>query len=198
MDPGLHCVTIGGEGSSECRLVIGESAAGGAAICDDHPHSNERGRPTPFPSNLTCEPSIAIHLSDEATDIADRALHLDDQDGAAAGMPGHNVDRTSLAVDREGDLGVDDPLGQAGQSTNQGLDHPGMVRIDEPVEIASTPPRNHINTRIHGSEHAPQHNERRGVEAPVFEARDGRRRQLSRGGELDLRPALPIPERPDH
>lgn len=198
MDPGVHCVTIGREGSSEGCLVIGEAAAGGAAICNDHPHANECGRPAPLPGKVACEPPIAIHLSDDATDIADRALYLDDQDGAPAGMPGHDVDRASLAVDRKRDLGMDDPFGQAGQSTDECLDHPGVASIDEPVEVASTPSGNQLDARVHSPEYPPQHDERGGIDAAVLEARDGRRRQPSSGRELDLRPALPIPERPDH
>jgi hypothetical protein len=155
MDPALHCVTIGREGSPERCLVFREAAPGGAAISYDHPHANERGRPIPFPRNVMREPPIAVYLSDKATHIADRALHLDDQDGAPAWVPRHDIDRPALAEDRERDLGLDDPLGQAGQSPDQGLDHAGMARIDEPVEIASRPPRNQIDARIHGPEYPP-------------------------------------------
>ncbi len=85
-------------------------------------------------------------------------------------MPGDDIDRAAFAVDRERDLGLDDPIGQAGQSPDKGLDHSGMARIDESVEIAATPAGDEIDPRVQGVEYPAQDDECRGVDAAVLEA----------------------------
>ena len=79
MDPALHRVPIGREGAPERGLVFGETAPRGAAVRDYDPHADERWRPIPLLGDVSREPPVAVDLADEATDIPDRTLHLDDE-----------------------------------------------------------------------------------------------------------------------
>lgn len=157
MEPVLHRVPIRWKRPSQGRPVFRETATGRTAIGDDHPHTDERGRPFTLARDVTGEATIAIDLADEATDISDRALHLNDQEGPSTGVPGDDVDGSTLAVDRERHLRLDDPLGQARQSPDERLDHPRMASVDKPVQIAAPPARYEADPGIHGAEYPAQH-----------------------------------------
>ena len=58
---------------------------------------------------IFCALSGAVYLFN---DIADRALHLDDQQRASAGMPSDDVDGAAFPVDGERHLRMDDPIGR--------------------------------------------------------------------------------------
>ena len=79
MDPALHRVSVGREGASQRGFVFGETAPAGAAVRDHDPYTDERWRPMSIPGDVSGEPPIAVDLANEATDVPDRALHLDDQ-----------------------------------------------------------------------------------------------------------------------
>ena len=150
--------------------MIRESAPGRAAIRYYNPYAYERRRPLLIARNFTGEPPIAIDLPHEASDIPNRALHLDDQDGSSARVPCEDVDRSTFAEDRERHLRLDNPFGQARESANERLDHTGVASVDEPVEIAASPAGNDVDPCIHGAEYTPQHSQGRGVDAAVLEA----------------------------
>ncbi len=155
MEPALHRVTICREGSAKNRSMLGETAPCRTAIRNHDPDANGDRRPSSFPGKVAGQPPIAINLSHQAAEVANRTLHLDDQHGAPPGMPRHDVDRATLAADRKRYLGVDDPDWQVRQAPDERLAHPRVTSIDQPVQVTAVPARNKFKSRIESGKHSP-------------------------------------------
>ena len=77
---------------------------------DDDPNRHRMRFPPAFTRDLPGKPALTIHAADEIVDVDDVCLQFDDQDSPEAGVPGENVDDSSLAIDGERDLGLEDPI----------------------------------------------------------------------------------------
>lgn len=197
VQPPLHGVTVGRKGVPERRSMVGQTTSRCSAIGDNNPDSHRDWGPATLPGDVAGQPAIPVDLSDEAADVADRALHFHDEESAPAWMPGDDVDRSPLTADREGDLRMDDPLRQAREATYERFSHSGMASIDEPIEIATVPARNQVESRVERTKDPPQDAETRSVDLSAFESGDRGRRDVGYACEVRLGPTAPKPERPN-
>jgi hypothetical protein len=78
-EPMIHGVAVGREGIPQHGPMFPKATARRAAVRHDRPDGDDRRRPTLLAGDVAGESAIAIDLSDEATDIADLALHFDNQ-----------------------------------------------------------------------------------------------------------------------
>lgn len=111
-EPGLDCVAVGRERAAQRYPMLGQAPSRGAAVSDHDPRADGLNPPPALTRNVPREPTIPIDLPNEAADVADRALHLDDQECPPPGMPRYEIERAALTEDRERHLGLDDPLGK--------------------------------------------------------------------------------------
>lgn len=136
--------------------MFGKSTSRGPAIGDHDPNRHDRRGPAPLAGNVPGETPIAIDLSDQATDITDCTLHLDDEECAPAGMPSDDIDGATLTENRERDLGMNNPRRQARQATYNDLGYCRVGGVEHAVEIRASPTRYEIDPRIERGEGAPQ------------------------------------------
>lgn len=178
--------------------MLSEAPSRRSTIGDNDPDADNSRIPPARPGDLSSESPIAIDLANEASDIANRALDFDDQQGTVSGMPGKDVDRAALAEDRERDLGLDDPLREGGQPPNERFRDTGVPRIEKPIEIRSLPSRDEIDLRIERREEPAQNGEARPVEEPTLDSRCGRGRHFRPAREGDLGHTATLAEGADH
>ena len=66
-------------------------------------------RPRPVAHDLSSESSLAVEAVDRRLRVGDHGLDLDHEQRFVHGRERQDVDRASLAPDRERDLDLDDP-----------------------------------------------------------------------------------------
>jgi len=92
------------------------------------------------------------------------------------GLPGQDVDYPALAIDRERDLRLGQPSLQRGEGLRHRLMHGRVTRVDQPTEIATLPPDEHVDASVQRLGNATDGPQRDIGEAPVFNpTNDGRR-----------------------
>jgi hypothetical protein len=179
-------VAVRGKRTLERRPVLGKAPPGRSTVRHDYPDTDDARMPAPLARDVASETPVAIHLSDEAANITDCALDLDNEEGVVARMPGKDVDGAAFAEDRERDLRLDDPLRKGSQSSDERFRDAGVPRIEKPVEIRSVPTRNEIDSSIDGPEKATENRDARPVEMPSLDARHGRGRHAGNASERRL------------
>ena len=125
----------------------------GVTVGDDDPDRDARRRVVgPDPTALNRDPdrvaAFPVDGPDELVHVCDVRLQLDDEEGASTGMPGEDVDDAPLAVDRERDLGLGDPLRQLGHVPRDQLVESGMARVQQPIEVAGSPAGREIDANV--------------------------------------------------
>jgi hypothetical protein len=156
---------------------------------DRHPNSDHPGVPPLFECDRAREPSPPIRCRHHVADVDDLCLQLDDQQCSKLGVPGEEVDDTSLAVDREGDFRPDDPAGHPVELRDHRVMHRCMRRVHEPIEVSGSPTGNDIDSNIERSTRIPQRVERERSDVPAFQPGDRRARHASCERQVRLAPA---------
>jgi hypothetical protein len=101
-----------------------DSATVGRAVGHDHPHRDSNVAadiPAASAGDLGGEASLSVHSPDELVDVRDVGLQLDHEKCLPAGVPGKDVDDSTLAVDRKRDLGFRDPVRQLDEALSDSL-----------------------------------------------------------------------------
>ena len=107
-------------------------------------------------------------------------LELDHQERSARRVPRQDVDDAALAVDRERDLGRDDPLGQRLEHPRDGIVHRRVAAGEQPVELRAFPPCLEGVPDPELVEDALERAHRHPVEPSALDARDRRLREADK------------------
>jgi hypothetical protein len=97
------------------------------------------------------ESSFPVDPGEQRLKVGDRGLDLDDEKRATAPVERQYVDGSSLAEDREGDLGGNLPVSRA-QETHDRIDELGVGGVEESVEVFAMPiqPNRHSSAKGFG------------------------------------------------
>ena len=153
--------------------------------------------PPEIPSDGGREPCLSIERAKELADVHDRGLQLDDQEGPRRGMPRQEVDDTALAADRERDLRTDGPATDLREAPDDRLGEGRVMRMDEPIEIAATPPRRQVDADLEGRGHGADGVHGQQVEAPALQTRDRRVGDAGPIRDVALPQPATKPDRPE-
>ena len=124
----------------------------------------------------------------------DLGLHLDDEERAAGGVPGENVDGATLAELRIAHLRKDGP--PAGdQLLAHTADDLRMALVEQSVEIAASPSDHHERVRIERSEDPPEDAVSHAGQSTCFQLRDQLLTDARPLGDVDLAKSLPDADR---
>ena len=134
--------------SSRRRLVL--------RVRDDQPLADGQRIPTAVPRDLGGETLLAVHRAEQLVDVGDGCLELDDEQRAGGLMPGEDVDDAALAVDREGHLRGEYPLGElVGEPPCDQLVQLGVPGVEQPIQVAGPPTGVDVDPDVERSGDAP-------------------------------------------
>jgi hypothetical protein len=187
--PVLHRAPIDREGAAKRAAVLFETPPRGSAVRNHHPDSDDRRPPATGLRDVGGEPPISIDLPNEATDVVDSGLDLDDQQHTTLFVPSQDVDRSALAEDRKRHLRLRGPAGKAGKPPQDVLHHRCVMRVEEPAELTAVPPRDEITTSVKCCEDPSNDGQRSRVQTSGLETGDRRGRDVRCPAQVDLRPA---------
>lgn len=102
--------------------------------------------------------------------IRNNRLDLDDQHDARQSMEGEDVDRATLAPDREGDLDGDLPAGRT-KHDDERVDEPSVRLVDQSVECFTIPSKANIDSRTDRSGDGPERGDRHRLDVTRFDLR---------------------------
>ena len=174
--------------------MLRESSSRGSALRDDDPHADCPGPPAALARDPRREAAISIRLPDKGADVHQLGLDLDDQDGGRGTMPGQQIDRAPLSVDREGDLGLGDPRRSEYEASDEHLLHRGVARIEEAVQLAAGKPHMKRATGIDRREQPAERRQPDRARTAAFDARHDSCRRARDARKLPLRDAGPQSE----
>lgn len=174
-----------------------DAATGRAAFADHHQTGDLGRRPTPLGGDPARQPYLAVEDVDRRLHVRHDRLDLDDQQGLCRPMPGEDVDRAVLPVDREADLRDRLPTRLAKQPEDE-LDEGGMVGIEEPIGGLAVPVHAHPEPRPERLQDPLQCPNRETPGAASFDSSDERLRDGSPFGEVPLAPSATEAERSDN
>ena len=165
------------------------SVRGSSDPRDDHPHRHGLRAPSPPPHDLAGQSTLAIHRPDQLVDVHDVGLELDDEERLTPRVPGDDIDHASLAVDRERDLGRQDPARELrGEHRRDDLVERGVARVEQSIEITGPPPRMQLEPDVQRRRHRADRVEGERARVAAFDARDRRCRHARPLGEIALPP----------
>ena len=125
----------------------------GSRVCHHEPRAARACIPAPVSCQLTRQPKLAIQGAHRLVQIHELSFELDREHGPRRRMPRKDVDDPSLAVDRERDLGFEDPRTDRHQMPSHGLMHGGVARIQQAPKIAALPTNRRVKPRAKGVGH---------------------------------------------
>ena len=146
-----------------------EPSAVRSTVSHDHPDRYRQRVPPTFRGDPASQPTSLIHLANQLVDVDDIRLEFDDDQGSMNRMPGENIDDPALAVDREGDLRLKDPVRQLGREpSSNGLVEPGVSAAHQAIEIGASRPRVQGHLDVEDASHRNDGPEREPFEMPAF------------------------------
>ena len=151
--PASQGATISRKGGAQEARVTTASAAVGAALPDYDPRARRGRRPGKLASDRPGESESAPHRGRQLLWVGQLGLELDDQQAAALSVPGQDVDHTTLAVDREADLGSPLPAATPGQVFHHCLVQLRMGGIGHTIDVSPMPQHTHIHAGAEGIGH---------------------------------------------
>ena len=188
------------------RASIGEGRIENGRDVTDASTSRFRGRkneqtadlsrrePEPIPSHGPADdPNLLVELPDRRIDRGEIGLHLDDDHRHEIPPGRQNVDRTTLAELRVGDLDRDLPH-ERPQSTNHCRDDTGMRLIQESIEITSAPRYDGFPSRLDRCEHPAKRGRGQLRTVTSLDERNRLLREITPGAQLSLSQASPSSE----
>jgi len=102
--------------------------------------------PSTAHNHLAGESRLAIQPVKGGLRVGDDRLDLDDEQGAEERVEREDIDRPTLAPDRERDLDVNDPP-KASEKLHERIDQPGMCLVDQAVESLASPSKVEVHVR---------------------------------------------------
>ena len=151
--------------------------------------------PTAADDHIGGKSRFAIQPVKRGLRVGDDRLDLDDEQCAEEWVKRKDVDRPTLAPDRERDLDVNDPP-KASEKLHERIDQPGMCLVDQAVESLASPSKVEVNVRAECGCH-PQ--ERANCDTIKLASIDGRHQRTRDAGprrDVLLASILTDPERP--
>lgn len=113
---------------------------------------------------------LAIELRKQVLKVGQAGFDLDDEQSPVVGSPSENVDRASIAVVVERELGCHLPSGSS-QGGDCDFDQSRVARIDEAIEIAGAPLRCQRNSDLERL--GDLSNQAQGIHPTALQLRDG-------------------------
>jgi hypothetical protein len=165
------------------------------AVGDDHPNADAGRIPASRGGDLRCEAALAIERAEELVQINQLGLELDDEERSGLRMPGKDIDRSSLAPDRERDLGLDDSARPSGEEPRQDLVHRGVPGIDQAPEVAALPSHGHVDPGVKCHGHPPYLCDRHAGDPAALDPHHDPARHAGPDREVVLPPVSPRPDR---
>jgi len=138
------------------------------AIGDKHAGRHRARVPVEVAGNPGCEPALAIERSKQLADVDYFGLELDHEQRPSRRMPGEEVHDSTLAVDRERDLGPKLPASRLELSDN-GVAQLSMALAQEPVCLSATPSSAELQANLESGGHASQRAQWRTCKLPAFD-----------------------------
>ena len=197
--PSPHRPAVPRKSRVQHRLVRLDPSPAGPTRRDDQPH-RDRGRiPAPLPRDLRRESTLPVQRAEHLVDVGDVGLQLDDEDRPSRRVPGEDVDDPALSVDRERHLRREDPGRQlVPEPFRDRLVKRRVSRVDQPVEVAGTPPGLKFDPDLECGADRAHGIDRQWSDVATLDSRDGRLRDASDGSQVALAPSPALPNHPDH
>jgi hypothetical protein len=170
----------------------------GRAVADDQPCPDRDRGPTSIRCNVPGQPPLPVERAEQFVHVDNVGLELDDKDSTSSRVPGKDVDRSPLAVDRERRLGREDPRWPTtAERLGNGLVQQRMGSVDEPVEIATPPSRDEVDADLKDIRDLADRPDPDVIDVAAFDPRDGRVRDSGQGGDIGLAPTVCLPDAPN-
>lgn len=110
----------------------------GSIVRQDEHAPDGHGLPAALAGNGRPNPRLAMDTGQGRLDVRHDGLDLDHEQDARDRVPRKDVDRAALARDLEGHLRECDSA-LDGKQTEHLLDHPGVIAIEQTIELLALP-----------------------------------------------------------
>jgi hypothetical protein len=177
------------------RGVTLDPAAGGRQFGKHEEARRPGGLPSElFRRNTGRESRLRVVLAERLFDVDQLGFDLDHEQHSLAWMPREQVDRAAFAIDGIRDLGTYDPTRRAEHVRDR--THERCVSfIDEPVQVAASPPELDNEIRVQRSGDPANGLQRETFEMAALEQRYQALRDAGTGRQVALSPAKSLTER---
>lgn len=142
------------------------------------------------------QPQLDVKPSERVLEITDRALHLDDQHDAGAGLERQQIHAAAVSVVIETDLGSHAPT-RRGEERSRLLFDRGMRRVKQPIELLALPPKRDVHRRSQGLCDALDRPDRHASNEAALNPRNGRSGHGGLRSEVRLTPTMAAAEMAD-
>src|SRR5690242_351694 len=149
-----------------------EAASIRAALGDHDPAADNRGNPPEWLDDPRGEATPTVGYREQAIDVHELGLELDEQDGSRRRVPRHDVDHASLPVVAERDLRLNLPA-RVNEGSDHRLGHPGVPRREDAIRPGASPSWLELQADLEDRGHAPQLSERHAFEDAALDLRIG-------------------------
>ena len=156
-----------------------------AGIADRYPTAHRCRLPASLRGDSARQTPIPIDLGHQPIRSDDIGLELDDQQRSSRRVHGENIDRATLAVDRERRLGSDEPSRRHQLSTGRLL-HGGVRGVEHAIELSTAPSRREIDPNIEGGGDTDKRAYGDGLVVATLDARDRCGGDTSTLGDIGL------------
>jgi hypothetical protein len=163
----------------------------------DHEQSRDAVRiPAAFARDERTNSCLPIETEDHGLDVRDDGLHLDDGDRSGRSVPGKNVNRAALTVDRKRSL--DGRLPTSGsQKGHDSVDDDGMRLVEEPIERLAAPTKVELKVRSQRCRESVERPERNSADPAVLNRAHERVGKPDPPGDIGLPKVLAAAEGAD-
>lgn len=134
--------------------MLADVASIGAGVRDDQPDADATRFPSAACSDLPDETALAIERAQQFVDVDELSLELNHEQVPGFGVPGELIDHSSLAVYGKGDLRLDLPTFGLRQSGREILGKDRVAAVEQPVEVAASPPSDELDSNVDGGGNA--------------------------------------------
>lgn len=182
---------------AEGRLVRRDPSPRGRCRRDHQDDRNSVRLPSALGCQANCQPLLPVEWRERPLHVGNHGFDLDDEQRAGWPMPGQNVDRSTLAVDRKRHLGNALP-GRDPESRNHTIDDRRVVRVEESVGRLAVPVDSDDEPGAELLGDGLQVRDREAISTASFHARDQCLREARFFRQVDLPPAAPDAKGADH
>lgn len=169
----------------------------GVVLRQDDPRRHARRVPTTRTSDLRREAPLPIDSRQQLLDIDELRLELDHEEHPTPRMPREDVDRASLSIDRERDLGLVRPPAVPFEMPCELIVHLGVTRGEQPVELATPPARSDVQQDPKDAADRAKGRESDPVQLSTLDPRHHRLRDVGSTRDVGLGQARPDTNHPE-
>ena len=177
------------EPAAQQGRVLAGVASIGARVRDDQPDADATRLPPATCSDLRDKTPLAIESAQQFIDVDELGLELNEEQMPGFGVPGELVDHASLSVDGERDFRLDLPALGLRHRCGEALREDGVTAVEQPVEVACSPPSRQLDSNVHGRGDASDRDQRQRFAMAALEERHGSARHA--GGFCQIQLAKP-------